>query len=265
MMIPWKAVGTLTPLMIFSLVFFLSQCYSRFMTLFDACQTMETAIHDMTVIVLVHATRHEHRWDVVRYLTAAAITAYGRALGNNTKPRSDIINWKRLRSPEAYFLPWSRAASAVELAHTVEPHAELGTSATPPESRPISCPALLDEHEVNELLQYPDSMVCLVLVTWCVQTLKELESERNGGLKGPAFGQTQGELPPTPPRAPQTPFSSATRARISLCEPASALKLRAASCKIFNLLNLPIPLPYYLLTLTLALALLALTLTLTPA
>ena len=147
----------------------------------------------------------------------------------------------------------------------MEPLAELGTSATPPESRPISCPALLEVHEVNELRQYPDSMVSLVLVTWCVQTLKELEPERNGGLKGPAFGQTQGELPPPPPRAPQTPFSSATRARISLCVPASALKLRAASCKIFNLLNLPIPLPYYLLTLTLALALLALTLTLTPA
>ena len=74
----------------------------------------------------------------------------------------------------------------------MEPLAELGTSATPPESRPISCPALLEVHEVNELRQYPDSMVSLVLVTWCVQTLKELEPERNGGLKGPAFGQTQG-------------------------------------------------------------------------
>ena len=237
MMIPWKAVGTLTPLMIFSLVFFLSQCYSRFMTLFDACQTMETAIHDMTVIVLVHATRHEHRWDVVRYLTAAAITAYGRALGNNTKPRSDIINWKRLRSPEAYFLPWSRAASAVELAHTVEPHAELGTSATPPESRPISCPALLDEHEVNELLQYPDSMVCLVLVTWCVQTLKELESERNGGLKGPAFGQTQGELPPPPPPHPHpcpsdTLLLSHTCAHPVVC---ASIRSQAASCFVQDL------------------------------
>tara|TARA_B110000196_G_scaffold250601_1_gene219914 strand:- start:320 stop:559 length:240 start_codon:yes stop_codon:yes gene_type:complete len=68
MMIPWKAVGTLTPLMIFSLVFFLSHCYSRFMTLFDACQTMETTIHDMMVIVLVQVGC-SFRWDVVRYLT----------------------------------------------------------------------------------------------------------------------------------------------------------------------------------------------------
>ena len=93
---------------------------------------------------------------------------------------------------------------------------ELGTSAAAPEPQwPTSCPALLKVHEVDALRCYPDSMVGLVLITWCVQTLKELE--RNGELTGPAFGQAQG----------------------------SALKLRSASCKICNLLNLPIPLPYF--------------------
>jgi len=236
MMIPWKAVGTLTPLMVFALVFFLSQCYSRFMTFFYACQLMETAIQDMTVLMLVHAKRHKHRWDAVRYLTAAAMTTYGRVtdLANvdenkrRCKPSMDLIDWERLLLPErkwhaAYvsdeetwdtILGWPREAGAVEVRHTEELHASFGTSATPP-PRASSCPALLKVHEVDELRHYPDSMVGLVLVTWCVQTLKELEL--NGQLKGPSLGQAQG----------------------------SALKLRAASCKICNLLNLPIPLPYF--------------------
>ena len=222
MMIPWKAVGTLTPLMIFTLVFFLSQCYSRFMTLFNACQLMETAIQDMTVLMLVHATRHEHRWDAVRYLTAAAITTYGRARANQVwdEPKNlDEASWKNL-------------------------YAELDPRATPPEPRPTSfCPALLKEHEVKQLRRYPDSLVGLVLVTWCVQTLKELE--RNGELKGPAFGQAQGEPPNLPPPAHLRHPSPQPHVREPRCVPGSALKLRAASYKICNLLNLPIPLPYF--------------------
>jgi len=231
MMIPWNAVGTLTPLMIFALVFFLSQCYSRFMTLFNACQLMETAIQEMTVHMLVHAKLHEDRWDAVRYLTAAAITTYGRALANEVENKRrclnsmGLINWKRLLLPEADaeadyaqtwdgILGWPRAAGAVEVQHTEELHASFSTSATPPPWA-SSCPALLKADEVDELRRYPDSMVGLVLVTWCVQTLKELEVKNE--LKGPAFGQAQG----------------------------SALKLRAASCKIYNLLRLPIPLPYF--------------------
>jgi len=236
MMIPWKAVGTLTPLMVFALVFFLSQCYSRFMTFFYACQLMETAIQDMTVLMLVHAKRHKHRWDAVRYLTAAAMATYGRVtdLANvdenkrRCKPAMDLIDWERLLLPERTWhkqyvsdtdtwdtiLGWPRAAGAVEAKHTEDLHAAFGTSATPP-PRPSSCPALLKVHEVDELRHYPDSVVGLVLVTWCVQTLKELEL--NGQLKGPSLCQAQG----------------------------SALKLRSASCKICNLLNLPIPLPYF--------------------
>ena len=265
MMIPWKAVGTLTPLMVFALVFFLSQCYSRFMTFFYACQLMETAIQDMTVLMLVHAKRHKHRWDAVRYLTAAAMTTYGRVtdLANvdenkrRCKPSMDLIDWERLLLPErkwhaAYvsdeetwdtILGWPREAGAVEVRHTEELHASFGTSATPP-PRASSCPALLKVHEVDELRHYPDSMVGLVLVTWCVQTLKELEL--NGQLKGPSLGQAQGE-PPNLPHAPlrhpspqphvpshtcQAPFSPATRARNPLC---ARIRSQAASSFVQDL------------------------------
>ena len=233
MMIPWNAVGTLTPLMIFALVFFLSQCYSRFMTLFNACQLMETAIQEMTVHMLVHAKLHEDRWDAVRYLTAAAITTYGRALANEVENKRrclnsmGLINWKRLLLPEADaeadyaqtwdgILGWPRAAGAVEVQHTEELHASFSTSATPPPWA-SSCPALLKADEVDELRRYPDSMVGLVLVTWCVQTLKELEVKNE--LKGPAFGQAQGE-PPNLHTAPLSRHPSphaATRARTPLC------------------------------------------------
>ena len=233
MMIPWNAVGTLTPLMIFALVFFLSQCYSRFMTLFNACQLMETAIQEMTVHMLVHAKLHEDRWDAVRYLTAAAITTYGRALANEVENKRrclnsmGLINWKRLLLPEADaeadyaqtwdgILGWPQAAGAVEVQHTEELHASFSTSATPPPWA-SSCPALLKADEVDELRRYPDSMVGLVLVTWCVQTLKELEVKNE--LKGPAFGQAQGE-PPNLHTAPLSRHPSphaATRARTPLC------------------------------------------------
>ena len=237
MMIPWKAVGALTPLMVFALVFFLSQCYSRFMTFFYACQLIETAIQDLTVLMLVHAKKHKHRWDAVRYLTAAAMTTYGRVtdLANvdedkrRRKPAMDFVDWERLLLPERTWhkqyvsdaetwdtiLGWPRSAGFVEEKHTAEMHAAFGTSPTPPE-RPSSCPALLNAHEVDELRHYPDSMVGLVLVTWCVQTLKELEL--NGQLKGPSLGQAQGALSESLPCAPQTPSPPHTCAHPFLCQ-----------------------------------------------
>ena len=263
MMIPWKAVGALTPLMVFALVFFLSQCYSRFMTFFYACQLIETAIQDLTVLMLVHAKKHKHRWDAVRYLTAAAMTTYGRVtdLANvdedkrRRKPAMDFVDWERLLLPERTWhkqyvsdaetwdtiLGWPRSAGLVEEKHTAEMHAAFGTSPTPPE-RPSSCPPLLNAREVDELRHYPDSMVGLVLVTWCVQTLKELEL--NGQLKGPSLGQAQGALSESLPLRSSDTVPT-THVRAPLCVPGSAFKLRAASCKICNLLNLPIPLPYF--------------------
>ena len=237
LMIPWKAVGTLTPLMVFALVFFLSQCYSRFMTFFYACQLIETAIQDLTVLMLVHAKKHKHRWDAVRYLTAAAITTYGRVtdLANvdedkrRRKPAMDFIDWERLLLPERTWhkqyvsdaetwdtiLGWPRPAGLVEEKHTAELHAAFGTSPTLP-LRPSSCPALLNADEVDELRHYPDSMVGLVLVTWCVQTLKELEL--NGQLKGPSLGQAQGALSESLPCAPQTPSPPHTCAHPVVCQ-----------------------------------------------
>lgn len=245
MMIPWKTVGMLTPLMVFALVFFLGQCYSRFMTFFYACQVMETAIQDVTVLMLTHASRHKHRWDSVRYLTAAAITTYGRVtdLANidenkrRCKPSMDLIDWERLLQPERVWhgehvadadswdtvLGWPRAAGAEELAHTEELHASLGTSAEPP-SRLTSCPALLKVHEVDELRHYPDSMVTLVLITWCVQTIKELELL--GEFKGPSLGQAQGEHPNV--STPCAPFSPTCAYPIACQDPLSSCALHRA-------------------------------------
>ena len=45
--IPWATLSLLTPLMIFFLVFFISQCYNRFMQLFNLCNTMETAVRTL--------------------------------------------------------------------------------------------------------------------------------------------------------------------------------------------------------------------------
>lgn len=238
-MLPWAALGMLTPLMIFALVSFLGQCYARFMAFFYACQRMETSIQDMAILMLTHATLHRYRWNVVRYMTAAAMVMYARVTdlgtvntkGERCKPRVDFLDWERLLVPERLWhhdekmtterwedvMGWPDSGiqgleAAAEL--TRELHASFGTSTKNPERR-HKCPALLRPHEVDELREYPDQMMSLVLLTWTAQTIKELEVK--GELKGPSFGQAQGSI----------------------------LKLRGASQKICNLLNLPVPLPYY--------------------
>jgi len=238
-MLPWAALGVLTPLMIFALVTFMSQCYSRFMTFFYCCQLMETAVQDLAVLMLVHASSHADRWDAVRFLTAAAMSLYmcvtdlakiDEKTGRRCKMKMDLDDYARFLEEEREWhsdqhkhmldterweemLGWARPRSE-ERAFTDELHARFGTSTELPQRRQ-SCPPLLTVWEVNLLREYPDEMMTLVLLTWCAQTLKILEAK--GELKGPNLGQAH----------------------------ATILKLRGGSKRIRNLLRLPVPLPYF--------------------
>lgn len=234
-MVPWVALGMITPLMTFTLVFFLSQCYSRFMTYFYACQRIETSIQDLTILMLCHASAPADRWDAVRYQVAAAMTMYMCVTdlakvddnGRRCKAEMDSIDWARLLEPERHWqaehqishhvweavMGWPRSREE-ENTMTKEMHELYGTIPEPPERR-HECPALLTVREVNMLREYPDDLLPIVLLVWSNQVLKDLE--RKGELKGPSLAQAQG----------------------------TTLKLRMGSRKIRNLLSLPIPLPYF--------------------
>ena len=173
---------------------------------------------------------------VTLYMTVGGMTV------GHCKPTLELLDWARLLQPELAWLKsnvsqpleqqagaahgpvsratwetmlgWSRPAGAEEEELTRELHARFGTSAKSPDRR-HACPALLKVGEVNELREYPDEMMTLVLLTWCAQSLKVLEAK--GELKGPSLGQAHGTV----------------------------LKLRMGARKIRNLLHLPVPLPYY--------------------
>ena len=104
-MVPWGSLGLLTPLMIFFLVFFLSQCFSRFTDYFNTCMDIEAAVQDLTMVALTAITdEHQaHKWDCVRYATAAALVIYFRVtdLAEPGKDAQlDIKDWGRLLKSE---------------------------------------------------------------------------------------------------------------------------------------------------------------------
>ena len=139
----------------------------------------------------------------MRYITAAALIVYARVpkldlldkSGRRLKPKMELIDWERLMRAEREWhgehrmstqnweelQGWPREAGDEEHALTKALAENFRTSETPPERNSL-CPPLLKPHEVDELRQYPDQMMTLVLITWCVHTLKELEV--SGELKG---------------------------------------------------------------------------------
>ena len=78
-MVPYGTLGLATSLMVFFLVFFLSQCYTRFNDFFNTCMDMETAVHEVSMIALTYLGDEEHddaRWDLVRYMVRASFAQH---------------------------------------------------------------------------------------------------------------------------------------------------------------------------------------------
>ena len=226
LMIPLAALGLLTPLAIFFLVFFVNNCYSRFNMFFNTCQTIETSVHELAMIVLTHLKDDDHRWDAMRYLTASAVLVYARItdIAKNREPRIDVAEWSRLLSDEKSWLAlpdqqWDAlmgwfTTSADEAVYAQELAKRLdGFEAVVPE-RHTFCPPLLTPEEVTALRSYPSPYMTLVLQTWTLQTLKRTAKDE---LPGPLFGAAQ----------------------------ATVFKLRSAAYTLRGQLSLPVPLPYF--------------------
>jgi len=239
-MVPWASLSLLTPLMIFFLVFFLSQCYSRFNSFFSTAQAIERSVQDLSVLTLSHINdpaKLGMRWDAVRYLTASAMVIYARvtkiALGKDAQ--MNIEDWGRLLKRERVWqseggeeLPrdiwenimgWPRTAED-EQSYQNMMHAAFANEPSVPDGNKIAkeaperrstCMPLLDAEEVNRLRRYPGGMYSLVLCTWSMQVIVA------AGLAGPALAASQ----------------------------AAVLNMKAAAYELRNGLGMPVPMPYF--------------------
>lgn len=233
-MLPWGALTLLTPLMIFFLVFFLSQCYTRFTDFFNTSMAIESSVQDLTMLMLTHATQKEqvkYRWQAVRYLSAAAIVIYSRVtkLADGKDSQMNVENWGRLLKTEREWqseggrtvgeeewerlMGWPRGrveakvfTDALKEAHDLNGQ----ISADMPERKSV-CPPLLTRPEVNRLRCYPGGMVSLVLCTWAMQTVVASNIDRVG------MGAAQNAI----------------------------MKLKDAAYRLRNQLGMPVPMPYF--------------------
>jgi len=238
-MVPWASLSLLTPLMIFFLVFFLSNCYSRFNSFFSTIQTIERSVQDLAMLMLSHVTdpsKQEMKWDAVRYLTASAMVIYSRVtkIGAGKDAQMNIEDWGRLLKRERDWqseggpaLPqdiWERIVgwprtrdqeanyqSMMHAAFADNPNVPDGHKiATEVPERRATCLPLLDATEVNRLRRYPGGMYSLVLCTWSMQTVVA------AGLTGPALAASQ----------------SAT------------MSMKSAAYELRNGLSMKVPMPY---------------------
>jgi len=239
-MVPWSVLSLLTPLMIFFLVFFLSQCYNRFNSFFATSMAIEGSLQNLTMLMLAHVTdpaKQKLKWDAVRYLTAAAMVIYSRVskIAMGKEAQMDIENWGRLLKRERFWqaeggeeLPldtwermmgWPRTRedeqnyqNMMRAAFGNDPHVPNGADIPTeiPERRSI-CPPLLETNEVTRLRRYPGGMLSLVLCTWSMQVVVAAD------LKGPALGAAQ----------------------------AAVLQVKSAAYSLRNQLGMPVPMPYF--------------------
>ena len=132
-MVPWSVLSLLTPLMIFFLVFFLSQCYNRFNSFFATSMAIEGSLQNLTMLMLAHVTdpaKQKLKWDAVRYLTAAAMVIYSRVskIAMGKEAQMDIENWGRLLKRERF---WQAEGGEVTLTLTPSPSPSPSTSPSP--------------------------------------------------------------------------------------------------------------------------------------
>lgn len=104
----FSAVAVSSGMLSLLLVFFNSQCYTRYMTLYAACTAMTGDVQELAQLTSVHLT-HKHadaRWDACRFLMSSVMIVYMRVtdLAANRPPSVDDEDWKRLMQSEDEWL-----------------------------------------------------------------------------------------------------------------------------------------------------------------
>ena len=105
--VTFGSIGMCTWLLVFSLSFFTSQCYGRYLKFYSACTALGGKLMQVAQKLTVDfETLPDDRWNVVRYLTAEIMLVYANTYerpGVNKSLAKQLI-WKRLTEPESEFL-----------------------------------------------------------------------------------------------------------------------------------------------------------------
>ncbi len=105
--VEFAAVAIPSGFMSLLLVFFNSQCYGRYMTLYGStCGMMGTLQEIAEITSVMMAGYPAQRWDVSRYALASAICVYSKVidLSQNETPKLDDEDWERLLNSEEAWL-----------------------------------------------------------------------------------------------------------------------------------------------------------------
>ena len=148
--VTFASIGQLNWLLVFTLTFFLGQCYTRYLKFYGACTGMGGKLMMATQKLSADfETLPDDRWDVVRFLSAEILLVYMQIYDRPgvSKDVAREVMWKRLMEPESEFLHRD-----VELV----------------KGKKIACPPLLSAEEVKILKAYNGNKVAL-LQTWALR------------------------------------------------------------------------------------------------
>ena len=144
----FSAVAISSGFMSLLLVFFNSQCYARYQSLYQACTGMAGSVQELAQITSVHLARAspEARWDACRYLVSSVFVVYMRVtdMAANRPPTVDEEDWQRLTRSEEEWLG--------------------------EETKVVKMPPLLRHHEVEQLKKCAGREL-QVLQMWALQTV----------------------------------------------------------------------------------------------
>lgn len=148
----FNALSISSTFMVFSLVFFNQQCFTRYTELYGAVTGISGTLQEITQLTAVHLRLHDgERWDACRYLLASAFMIYMKVTDPPGQPAAiDKDEWDRLINSEEVWL-----GKPVVFQH-----------------KNINCPALLTETEMK-VLQGFNGNTTVLLQTWALRCLKQ--------------------------------------------------------------------------------------------
>ena len=170
---PWHEIAMISSMLSFFVIFIASQCYTRFVHLYDSCMAMAGT----TQVIAAQASvslegQGAARWQGVRYLLAAVMIVYGTSAEAKTGGEKGIISedmWERMLRPEVIKTPTGLM---------------------------LECPAVLLPSEVT-LLKGHAGNKWLLLLTWAMHVLNRGMYKAGCGVPLIGMMQTNVSMPYT--------------------------------------------------------------------
>ena len=111
--VAFSFMGQTIWMMVFTLTFFVGQCYSRYLAYAGKCAGMGGKLMEISQKLAVDLeSQPEARWDVIRYLTASIMLVFGDTQrGKGPAAIHKELFWKRLTTSEAECVSPSRSST----------------------------------------------------------------------------------------------------------------------------------------------------------